>query len=242
MERLPSHAGSQVSRCAAGLRVGSNVSRVSRSPGTGMGPTKMGGAGAPDDIDKAHRTQAWLATSDQPARQFGRYFFHQRFRDRIRLRWMSSGGTCCSAWYRKFQVQLPASRMLANRFVGCAKRDCANSGSMTGSGSCCSWEQTEVDAPHGSREDTVLCSMTPPKLKSLNSVERLNTVLQNRFRFGTLSPIGRWIPISATPNRRDCSGRFRMRKRSVYNAITILDRGGVALLRRLSKGFGSRAC
>jgi len=48
----------------------------------GWVPTKMGGAGAPDDIDKAHRTQAWLATSDEPAAAVsGRYFFHQRIRD-----------------------------------------------------------------------------------------------------------------------------------------------------------------
>ena len=27
----------------------------------------MGGAGAPDDIDQAHRTQVWLAVGDDPA-------------------------------------------------------------------------------------------------------------------------------------------------------------------------------
>ena len=32
----------------------------------GWVPTKMGGAGAPDDISQAHLTQAWLATSDEP--------------------------------------------------------------------------------------------------------------------------------------------------------------------------------
>jgi NAD(P)-dependent dehydrogenase (short-subunit alcohol dehydrogenase family) len=48
----------------------------------GWVPTKMGGAGAPDDLDKAHRTQVWLATSDDPAATVsGRYFFHQRLRD-----------------------------------------------------------------------------------------------------------------------------------------------------------------
>jgi hypothetical protein len=48
----------------------------------GWVPTKMGGAGAPDDIDKAHRTQVWLATSDEPAATVsGRYFFHKKFRD-----------------------------------------------------------------------------------------------------------------------------------------------------------------
>lgn len=48
----------------------------------GWVPTKMGGVGAPDDIDKAHRTQVWLATSDKPAATVsGRYFFHQKLRD-----------------------------------------------------------------------------------------------------------------------------------------------------------------
>jgi NAD(P)-dependent dehydrogenase (short-subunit alcohol dehydrogenase family) len=48
----------------------------------GWVPTKMGGAGAPDDIDKAHRTQVWLATSDEPAATVsGRYFLHQKLRD-----------------------------------------------------------------------------------------------------------------------------------------------------------------
>src|SRR5271166_1565761 len=48
----------------------------------GWVPTKMGGAGAPDDIDKAHRTQVWLATSDEPAAIVsGKYFFHQKLRD-----------------------------------------------------------------------------------------------------------------------------------------------------------------
>jgi len=43
----------------------------------GWVPTKMGGAGAPDDIDQGHLTQAWLATSDDPAaRTSGGYFYH----------------------------------------------------------------------------------------------------------------------------------------------------------------------
>jgi NAD(P)-dependent dehydrogenase (short-subunit alcohol dehydrogenase family) len=48
----------------------------------GWVPTKMGGAGAPDDINKAHQTQVWLATSDEPAATVsGKYFFHQKLRD-----------------------------------------------------------------------------------------------------------------------------------------------------------------
>jgi NAD(P)-dependent dehydrogenase (short-subunit alcohol dehydrogenase family) len=47
----------------------------------GWVPTRMGGPGAPDDMDQAHRTQAWLAVSDDPAaRVTGEYFFHLRRR------------------------------------------------------------------------------------------------------------------------------------------------------------------
>jgi NAD(P)-dependent dehydrogenase (short-subunit alcohol dehydrogenase family) len=45
----------------------------------GWVPTRMGGAGAPDDMDQAHLTQAWLAVSDDAAaRVTGEYFFHLR--------------------------------------------------------------------------------------------------------------------------------------------------------------------
>jgi NAD(P)-dependent dehydrogenase (short-subunit alcohol dehydrogenase family) len=48
----------------------------------GWVPTKMGGAGAPDDIAQAHLTQAWLASSDDPtARTTGGYFYHLKRRD-----------------------------------------------------------------------------------------------------------------------------------------------------------------
>jgi NAD(P)-dependent dehydrogenase (short-subunit alcohol dehydrogenase family) len=44
--------------------------------------TKMGGPGAPDDLDAAPRTQVWLATSDEPAATVsGRYFHHQKQRE-----------------------------------------------------------------------------------------------------------------------------------------------------------------
>jgi len=44
--------------------------------------TKMGGAGAPDDLDQAHLTQAWLATSDDAAaRTTGGYFYHLKRRE-----------------------------------------------------------------------------------------------------------------------------------------------------------------
>lgn len=47
----------------------------------GWVPTRMGGAGAPDDMDQAHRTQAWLAVSnDEAATVSGEYFYHLRRR------------------------------------------------------------------------------------------------------------------------------------------------------------------
>ena len=43
----------------------------------GWVPTKMGGAGAPDDLQKGFETQVWLATGED-ARVSGRYFFHKK--------------------------------------------------------------------------------------------------------------------------------------------------------------------
>ncbi len=41
--------------------------------------TKMGGASAPDDLDQGHRTQVWLAASNDPAAKVsGEYFFHMK--------------------------------------------------------------------------------------------------------------------------------------------------------------------
>jgi NAD(P)-dependent dehydrogenase (short-subunit alcohol dehydrogenase family) len=52
---------------------------LSNSLEPGWVPTRMGGPSAPDDMDKAHRTQAWLAASDDAkARVTGQYFFHLR--------------------------------------------------------------------------------------------------------------------------------------------------------------------
>jgi len=52
---------------------------LSNSLEPGWVPTKMGGAGAPDDMDQAHLTQVWLAVSDEPrAKVTGGYFYHLR--------------------------------------------------------------------------------------------------------------------------------------------------------------------
>ncbi|MFJ8768957.1 SDR family NAD(P)-dependent oxidoreductase [Streptomyces clavifer] len=50
---------------------------LSNAVDPGWVPTKMGGAGAPDDLEQGHRTQEWLATSDEPqALTSGGYWYH----------------------------------------------------------------------------------------------------------------------------------------------------------------------
>ncbi len=52
---------------------------MSNAVSPGWVRTRMGGPGANDDLDQAHLTQAWLATSDDPdARVTGSYVYHQR--------------------------------------------------------------------------------------------------------------------------------------------------------------------
>jgi NAD(P)-dependent dehydrogenase (short-subunit alcohol dehydrogenase family) len=42
-------------------------------------PTRMGGPGAPDDLELGHLTQAWLAVSDDPAATVsGAYWYHRQ--------------------------------------------------------------------------------------------------------------------------------------------------------------------
>ncbi|MEB3045875.1 SDR family NAD(P)-dependent oxidoreductase [Rhizobium mulingense] len=48
----------------------------------GWVPTKMGGAGAPDDLEMGHLTQTWLATSDdEAAKVSGGYWYHRQRRE-----------------------------------------------------------------------------------------------------------------------------------------------------------------
>ena len=61
---------------AAVARIWTDV--FSNAVDPGWVPTKMGGRGAPDDLRLGHRTQEWLATSDDPeARTSGGYWYHQ---------------------------------------------------------------------------------------------------------------------------------------------------------------------
>lgn len=47
----------------------------------GWVPTRMGGPGAPDDLELGHQTQEWLATSDDPqALTTGGYWYHRELR------------------------------------------------------------------------------------------------------------------------------------------------------------------
>ena len=52
---------------------------LSNAVNPGWVPTRMGGPGAPDDLEDGARTQAWLAVGDDPgARVTGRYLHHQK--------------------------------------------------------------------------------------------------------------------------------------------------------------------
>ena len=65
--------------CKAVARAWKDVYANALDPG--WVPTKMGGRGAPDDLQKGYETQVWLAVSnDQEAKVSGRYFFHQKER------------------------------------------------------------------------------------------------------------------------------------------------------------------
>lgn len=51
---------------------------LSNAVDPGWVPTKMGGPSAPDDLEKGHLTQTWLAASDEPrAKVTGRYWHHR---------------------------------------------------------------------------------------------------------------------------------------------------------------------
>jgi NAD(P)-dependent dehydrogenase (short-subunit alcohol dehydrogenase family) len=51
---------------------------LSNAVDPGWVPTRMGGPGAPDDLEQGHLTQTWLATSDDPAAKVsGGYWFHR---------------------------------------------------------------------------------------------------------------------------------------------------------------------
>jgi NAD(P)-dependent dehydrogenase (short-subunit alcohol dehydrogenase family) len=47
----------------------------------GWVPTRMGGRGAPDDLEQGHVTQVWLATGSGGDRASGGYWFHQQRRE-----------------------------------------------------------------------------------------------------------------------------------------------------------------
>ena len=51
---------------------------LSNAVDPGWVPTKMGGAGAPDDLDMGYLTQTWLAVSDDPAATVSGAYWHHR--------------------------------------------------------------------------------------------------------------------------------------------------------------------
>lgn len=67
--------------------VARKISRVfSNAVDPGWVPTKMGGHGAPDDLNKGYETQVWLASSnDEHAKVSGKYFHHKKERQHNKL-------------------------------------------------------------------------------------------------------------------------------------------------------------
>ena len=76
----------------------------------GWVPTKMGGPGAPDDLDAGRRTQVWLAVSDDAAaRVSAKYFYHLRPRSpHPAVFEVERQETLLDACYRFSGVRLPA--------------------------------------------------------------------------------------------------------------------------------------
>ncbi len=78
----PSRAYSESKLCVAALAFA--VARrwpavLSNAVDPGWVPTKMGGAGATDDLEMGHLTQTWLAVSDDPAATVtGGYWYHRK--------------------------------------------------------------------------------------------------------------------------------------------------------------------
>lgn len=53
---------------------------LSNAVDPGWVPTRMGGPGAPDDLQEGYRTQTWLAVSEEPAAQVTGGYWHHRER------------------------------------------------------------------------------------------------------------------------------------------------------------------
>ena len=51
---------------------------LSNAVDPGWVPTRMGGAGAPDDLEQGHLTQTWLAVSDEAAAKVSGAYWHHR--------------------------------------------------------------------------------------------------------------------------------------------------------------------
>jgi NAD(P)-dependent dehydrogenase (short-subunit alcohol dehydrogenase family) len=53
-------------------------STTSSAVDPGWVPTRMGGSGAPDDLEQGHLTQVWLAAGEDPETHSGQVWYHQQ--------------------------------------------------------------------------------------------------------------------------------------------------------------------
>jgi len=74
------YADSKLYVTALAMAVGRHWPKVvSSAVDPGWVPTKMGGRGAPDDLEEGHLTQTWLAVSDDTAAKVsGRLWYHRK--------------------------------------------------------------------------------------------------------------------------------------------------------------------
>ena len=81
--RLPTYSDTKLHDLILSMAVARKWTDVySNAVDPGWVPTKMGGAGAPDSLEKGFETQVWLAVSnDAGATVSGRYFHHKRQAD-----------------------------------------------------------------------------------------------------------------------------------------------------------------
>ena len=77
---FPSYSDTKLHDLILALAVGRKWPGViSNAVDPGWVPTKMGGAGAPDDLDKGYETQVWLSIAQEAeALKSGRLLFHKK--------------------------------------------------------------------------------------------------------------------------------------------------------------------
>ena len=149
----------------------------------GWVPTRMGGPGAPDDLEQGHLTQAWLAVSDDPAaRVTGGYFYHQRVKDvnpaardlNCRTGCSITAAICPALWSREELTRLCADQPSIKRrwLSGKTTPPLLRDGSCRALRTSCAGEADASVADKRARGWRVLTSLKP-KRRSVRTKDAL---------------------------------------------------------------------